>query len=222
MPRKSTAKDRLTDAALRMIWGNSYGATSVDAICEQAGVKKGSFYYFYKSKSHLAAAALDADWKRRRVHLDGMFSPTVPPLGGLSVTLNSITSVCLLSKRSAAPFWGARCILSAARFAPRIRRFAADQEILDRKITLFRIGDSGRACPRPNRGARCESQSPDAVHVHPGRADPGSHSKQCRYFAGHLSRRSRPLGRGKDCIISVNYDFFFLNNRRPVKYKSGV
>ena len=60
--------------------GNSYGATSVDAICEQAGVKKGSFYYFFKSKSDLAAAALDADWKRHRVQLDGMFSPTVPPL----------------------------------------------------------------------------------------------------------------------------------------------
>src|SRR4249920_2685120 len=80
MPRRSTAKERLTDAALRMIWGNSYGATSVDAICEQAGVKKGSFYYFFKSKSDLAAAALDADWKRHQVQLDGIFSPTVPPL----------------------------------------------------------------------------------------------------------------------------------------------
>ena len=51
-------KERLTDAAMDLIGENSYGATSVDAICERAGAKKGSFYYFFKSKSELAAAAL--------------------------------------------------------------------------------------------------------------------------------------------------------------------
>ena len=80
MPRTSSAKERLTEAALSMIWGQSYGSTSVDAICEQAKVKKGSFYYFFKSKSDLAVAALDADWRRHRAQLDGIFSPTVPPL----------------------------------------------------------------------------------------------------------------------------------------------
>ena len=54
-------KERLTEAAMDLIWENSYGATSVDAICERAGAKKGSFYYFFKSKSELAAAALRAD-----------------------------------------------------------------------------------------------------------------------------------------------------------------
>ena len=54
-------KERLMDAAMDLIWHNSYGTTSVDAICERAGAKKGSFYYFFKSKSELAAAALDAD-----------------------------------------------------------------------------------------------------------------------------------------------------------------
>ena len=80
MPRTSTAKERLTEAALRMIWCNSYGATSVDAICAQAKVKKGSFYYFFRSKSDLAAAALDADWREHKVQLDGIFSPSLPPL----------------------------------------------------------------------------------------------------------------------------------------------
>jgi TetR/AcrR family transcriptional repressor of nem operon len=80
MPRTSTAKQRLTDAAMDMIWENSYGATSVDAICERANVRKGSFYYFYKSKSDLAAAALEEDWKKCKVDLDAIFSPVVPPL----------------------------------------------------------------------------------------------------------------------------------------------
>src|SRR5690242_7530642 len=80
MPRTSDAKERLSDAAMELIWENSYGATSVDAICERADVRKGSFYYFFKSKSELAAAALEADWKKRKVDMDTIFSPTVPPL----------------------------------------------------------------------------------------------------------------------------------------------
>jgi TetR/AcrR family transcriptional repressor of nem operon len=73
-------KKRLTDAAMELIWENSYGATSVDAICERAGAKKGSFYYFFKSKSQLTAATLEADWNKRKTDMDKMFSSTVPPL----------------------------------------------------------------------------------------------------------------------------------------------
>jgi TetR/AcrR family transcriptional regulator, transcriptional repressor for nem operon len=73
-------KERLTNAAMDLVWENSYGATSVDAICERAGAKKGSFYYFFKSKSELAAAALEADWNKKRTQMDAIFSPTVPPL----------------------------------------------------------------------------------------------------------------------------------------------
>jgi TetR/AcrR family transcriptional repressor of nem operon len=80
MPRTSDAKERLMDAVSKLIWTNSYGATSVDAICEKAGVKKGSFYYFFKSKSELAVAALEADWRKRKGPFDAAFSATVPPL----------------------------------------------------------------------------------------------------------------------------------------------
>jgi TetR/AcrR family transcriptional regulator, transcriptional repressor for nem operon len=73
-------KERLMDAAMDLMWRNSYGAASVDAICERAGAKKGSFYYFFKSKSQLAAAALEADWNKKRAEMDSIFSPTVPPL----------------------------------------------------------------------------------------------------------------------------------------------
>jgi TetR/AcrR family transcriptional regulator, transcriptional repressor for nem operon len=68
------------EAAMDLMWQNSYGAASVDAICERAGAKKGSFYYFFKSKSELAAAALEADWNKKKTEMDSMFSPTVPPL----------------------------------------------------------------------------------------------------------------------------------------------
>src|ERR1700758_1496337 len=80
MPRVSDMKERLMEAAMDLMWLNGYSAASVDAICEQAGAKKGSFYYFFKSKSDLAAAALEADWNKKSSQMDSIFSPTVPPL----------------------------------------------------------------------------------------------------------------------------------------------
>jgi TetR/AcrR family transcriptional repressor of nem operon len=55
----------------------------VDAICERADVRKGSFYHFFKSKSELAAAALEADWLKHQPALDAIFSPTTPALARL-------------------------------------------------------------------------------------------------------------------------------------------
>ena len=51
-----------------------------DGVLSVLGVKKGSFYYFFKSKADVAVAALDATFKEKRIELDAMFSPMVPPL----------------------------------------------------------------------------------------------------------------------------------------------
>lgn len=83
MGRVSDAKTRLMEAVLELIWTGSYGNTTIDQICEKAGVKKGSFYYFFDSKADLAAVAFEADWRVRRAELDAIFSPTVPPLDRL-------------------------------------------------------------------------------------------------------------------------------------------
>jgi len=80
MGRASDAKERLMKAVRELIWTGSYGSTTIDQICDRAGVKKGSFYYFFDSKCDLAVAALDEDFQKRRVELDAIFSPTVPPL----------------------------------------------------------------------------------------------------------------------------------------------
>ena len=80
MGRASNAEQKLMDAVTELIWHGSYGSTTIDQICEKAGVKKGSFYYFFKSKSDLAAVALEATWQQKKPELDAVFSPTVPPL----------------------------------------------------------------------------------------------------------------------------------------------
>ncbi len=83
MPRTSDVEERLMNAAMDLIWENSYGATSVDAICEKAGAKKGSFYHFFESKSELAVKALEADWQRKKAKMDDIFSASVSPLDRL-------------------------------------------------------------------------------------------------------------------------------------------
>jgi TetR/AcrR family transcriptional repressor of nem operon len=80
MGRVSDAKERLMKAVGELVWCGSYGSTTIDQICEKAGVKKGSFYYFFDSKADLAVEAISVDWERRRPELDSVFSPTVPPL----------------------------------------------------------------------------------------------------------------------------------------------
>lgn len=80
MGRVSDAKERLLTAAIELIWEQSYGAVTVDAICEHAQVKKGSFYHFFTSKAELAVAALEAHWQNAKPDLDRIFSPLTPPL----------------------------------------------------------------------------------------------------------------------------------------------
>jgi len=80
MGRVSDAKPRLMGAVRELMWTGSYGATTIDQICEKAQVKKGSFYYFFDSKADLAVAALDEEWSEKRPELDSVFSSTVAPL----------------------------------------------------------------------------------------------------------------------------------------------
>jgi len=77
------------DAAHELLWEHSYGSTSVDAICEKAGTKKGSFYHFFESKSELALAAIEDNWQANKRHFDTIFSPTVPPLARIENYLSS-------------------------------------------------------------------------------------------------------------------------------------
>ncbi len=66
MGRVSDAKERLMEAVRELVWTGSYGSTTIDQICEKAGVKKGSFYYFFDSKADLAVTAIDEHWQQKR------------------------------------------------------------------------------------------------------------------------------------------------------------
>jgi TetR/AcrR family transcriptional repressor of nem operon len=81
MGRTSDADQRLMDAALALMWEESYGSVTIDDICKRADVKKGSFYYFFKSKAELAVAAIEKLWADEwKPMLDACFSSSVDPL----------------------------------------------------------------------------------------------------------------------------------------------
>jgi TetR/AcrR family transcriptional regulator, transcriptional repressor for nem operon len=91
MGRTSDAKDRLMTAALDLMWEESYGAITIDDICRRAVVKKGSFYYFFESKSDLVITALERLWiEKWKPMLDAQFSPSVEPLKRLTNYLETI------------------------------------------------------------------------------------------------------------------------------------
>jgi len=91
MARVTDTRDRLLDAALQLVWQEGVGAASVDDICEKAGVRKGSFYHFFKSKAELIVSSLDNHWEESRGDFDRVFSPSVPPVERLRGFFEAMT-----------------------------------------------------------------------------------------------------------------------------------
>lgn len=62
MPRTAAlnpkTREKLLDAATALMMAQGYNGTSVDAICAEAGVTKGSFFHYFESKDALGRAAL--------------------------------------------------------------------------------------------------------------------------------------------------------------------
>lgn len=81
MRRIVDAQQRLIAGAIDLIHARSYGAVSVDDLCAQAGVHKGSFYHFFPSKRDLMLATLEAQWQQAKEQmLEPAFAPDVSPL----------------------------------------------------------------------------------------------------------------------------------------------
>jgi TetR/AcrR family transcriptional repressor of nem operon len=58
-PERGDARTRLLEAARDTIRAHGFAATSVDALCQSAGVTKGAFFHQFGSKENLGVAAAD-------------------------------------------------------------------------------------------------------------------------------------------------------------------
>src|SRR5258706_10805991 len=54
----STTKETFLNVANDLMLTKGYEATTVDEICEKAGLAKGSFFHYFKSKEEMAKALL--------------------------------------------------------------------------------------------------------------------------------------------------------------------
>lgn len=90
MGRTSQAREQLVEAARDLIHEQGYGAVGVAALCSRAGVKKGSFYYFFASKEALALAALDLHWERVQGRWAGFLEGDGEPLDRIARLLTDL------------------------------------------------------------------------------------------------------------------------------------
>jgi TetR/AcrR family transcriptional repressor of nem operon len=93
MGRKSDARDRLLDAGARLFGRRAYGTIGVAEICAEAGVPKGSFYYFFPSKQALALAVVDRHWERQRAEWQRVLTAGEPIADRLRALVASTIAV---------------------------------------------------------------------------------------------------------------------------------
>lgn len=93
MGRTSDAKEKLLSVAFDLIHENSYGAVGLEQICKRARVNKGSFYYFFKTKTDLVVAAYEEHWRLKEPDYERIFSCQNPPLKRLALWCDYIREV---------------------------------------------------------------------------------------------------------------------------------
>jgi TetR/AcrR family transcriptional regulator, transcriptional repressor for nem operon len=57
--KKPSARERLLDAAIMIVRQKGFAATSIEDLCQTAGVTKGAFFHHFKSKDALGVSAAD-------------------------------------------------------------------------------------------------------------------------------------------------------------------
>ena len=78
MGRTSDARERILAAGADLFGRRSYASIGVAEICAEAGVPKGSFYYFFPSKQALALEVIDRHWDWQRGEWQRILSASAP------------------------------------------------------------------------------------------------------------------------------------------------
>src|SRR5687768_7529811 len=87
---------KLIDAAVKLVLKQGYSATTVDQICAEAGVTKGSFFHYFSSKEDICLAAMDTwsgYWKG--ILAEARFDQLEDPLDRVHRLLDTMQSAYL-------------------------------------------------------------------------------------------------------------------------------
>ncbi|HEY5792583.1 MAG TPA: TetR/AcrR family transcriptional regulator [Chthoniobacterales bacterium] len=138
MRPESETKLKLLRTAIELIAESSYGSVSVDDICQRAGVKKGSFYHFFPSKSDLTVAAMEADWQAGQIRLDRIFSSQTPPLERLEAYFESSREIQALKQAQCGKICGCPMITLGAELSTQDEKIRLKTvEIVNRYLKYF-------------------------------------------------------------------------------------
>lgn len=78
---KITVKEKLLQAAEKLMLKQGYNATTIDDICETAKCTKGSFFYYFKNKEEFGKALTREYWKNMKEYLEtASYSNLTDPL----------------------------------------------------------------------------------------------------------------------------------------------
>lgn len=116
----TATQEKLLNAARILMLDKGYPATTVDEICEKAGVSKGSFYHAYSSKEELSLALLE--WYHAggsQQIFNGPFTDVADPGDRMLAFVDHVSA-------SSQALWGNGCLLAnlgmeLANTHPRIR-----------------------------------------------------------------------------------------------------
>lgn len=122
---KTTAREKLVTAAETLMLSRGYASTSVDEICEAAGVSKGSFYHFFRTKEDLGLAVLDAFQERNGGILAKGVKESGDPVDRSLALVDHLLD-------SAGTLWGNGCLLGSfaldlAETNPTIRKAVSEK-----------------------------------------------------------------------------------------------
>jgi TetR/AcrR family transcriptional repressor of nem operon len=77
----SLTKQKLLDAAQELMLAKGFTATSVDEVCEAAGLTKGSFFHYFEGKEHLGRLVAERFFaSRKEMFLSAPFRQKKDPL----------------------------------------------------------------------------------------------------------------------------------------------
>lgn len=89
--KAAATKQRILKAANQLFYVHGYNATGLDAIINQAGITKGNFYYYFKSKEILATAVLEWHFEQiTKETQDLLQAKNLTPLSTLFAILDAI------------------------------------------------------------------------------------------------------------------------------------
>ena len=75
---KESTHKKLFDATRKIIWKNGINNTSVDQICEEAGLSKMTFYRAYENKFDIIKEILDENYEKVGKIYDEIFNKNIP------------------------------------------------------------------------------------------------------------------------------------------------